>query len=254
MRDPTQRFSSRVERYVKYRPTYPAHVLDILREGCGLSSDWIIGDIGSGTGLLTELFLRNGNRVFGVEPNQEMRRAGEQLLHKYPTFVSIVGTAEATTLPDRSLNLITAGQAFHWFDPERTRQEFARILCPGGWVALIWNIRQTEATPFMQDYQRLLQTFATEPELVDPTRGDGAEVVAFFGPSNSTMRSCPNRQVFNLEGLRGRLLSSSYTPENDHPSYKPMLQALDTLFQTHQVDGLVTFEYETKVYYGQIAP
>src|SRR6476469_8499971 len=142
MQDSTKRFSSRVENYIKYRPSYPPTVIDILTEHCQLTPAAVMADIGSGTGLLTELFLKHGNRVFGVEPNRAMREAGERLLAGYSNFTSVDGVAEATTLPDHSVAFVTAGQAFHWFDVAKTRQEFIRILQPQGWAVLVWNVRQ----------------------------------------------------------------------------------------------------------------
>jgi ubiquinone/menaquinone biosynthesis C-methylase UbiE len=149
MTDPTQRFTNRVDHYTKYRPPYPRAVLDLLRVKCGLTSTSVVADVGSGTGILSQLFLNNGNRVFGIEPNKEMREAGERRLNDHPRFTSVAGTAEATTLDDDSVDLVTAGQAFHWLDPERTRTEFARILEPGGWVVLVWNWRRKDKTPFL---------------------------------------------------------------------------------------------------------
>ena len=116
MLDPTKRFSNRVENYLKYRPRYPAAIIPLLESECGLTPETLVADVGSGTGFLTELFLKHGNRVLGVEPNAEMRSAGERLLAKYPTFCSVNAMAEATTLADSSIDLIIAGQAFHWFD------------------------------------------------------------------------------------------------------------------------------------------
>ena len=136
MLKPTERFSTRVENYVKYRPGYPPAVLDLLKAECGLTPASVIADIGSGTGILTRLFLGNGNHVFGVEPNQAMREAGEQLLADFGGFVSVAATAEETTLPDRSADFVTAGQAFHWFNLARTRPEFARDL-EAGWLACL---------------------------------------------------------------------------------------------------------------------
>ena len=149
MTDPTQRFTSRVEHYVRYRPSYPRDLLDLLETRCGLSSASVVADVGSGTGILSELFLENGNRVIGIEPNKEMREAAERRLRRHPRFTSVAGTAEATTLDDASADFVAAGQAFHWFDPERARTEFSRILKPGGWVVLAWNLRRKEATPFL---------------------------------------------------------------------------------------------------------
>jgi SAM-dependent methyltransferase len=252
MIDPTKRFSSRVENYIKYRPGYPADVLDLLREKCGLTGGSIIADIGSGTGILTELFLRIGNPVFAVEPNSEMRGAAERLLGKYPNFTSVSGTAEATTLKDRSADFITASQAFHWFDRERSRREFIRVLKPGGWMVLIWNDREL-TSPFAKAYELLLKTYGTDYEDVNHKHTDARVIGPFFGASGHKQAGFPNEQIFDLEGLKGRLLSSSYAPEPGHPKYIPMLEAMNTLFSGHQTDGKVAVEYVTIVYYGQLS-
>lgn len=252
MIDPTKRFSSRVENYIKYRPGYPPAVLDLLREQCGLTPASVVADVGSGTGILSELFLRNGNRVFAVEPNPEMRAAGERLLRDYPNFTSVDGTAEATTLPDRSVDFVTAGQAFHWFDPRRARAEFARILRPGGWVALIWNDRRIDSSPFLQAYEQLLRRYSLDYRTVDHKHIDAAVLRPFFGPAGYTLAAFANRQDFDYAGLAGRLMSSSYAPEAGHPNHRPMLEHLRAIFDAHQVDGAVAFEYETQVYYGHL--
>jgi SAM-dependent methyltransferase len=154
--DPTKRFSNRVENYLKYRPRYPPGIIPLLQSECGLTADWVIADLGSGTGFLTELFLEHGNPVFGVEPNAEMRVAGEQVLTNYPRFSSMNAVAEATGLPDHSIDLVVAGQAFHWFDRAAARPEFVRILKPGGWLVLAWNGYRVESSPMMAAYQDLV--------------------------------------------------------------------------------------------------
>ncbi|GIV98424.1 MAG: hypothetical protein KatS3mg057_3081 [Herpetosiphonaceae bacterium] len=178
--DPTRRFSSRVENYITYRPSYPLEVLDVLRRECGLTESATIADIGSGTGILSALFLKNGNRVFGVEPNPTMRVAGERLLQSYERFTSIDGSAEATGLPDQSVDFATAGQAFHWFDREKARAEFARILKPQGWVVLIWNSRRLSGTPFLRAYEQLLRTYGTDYEQVQHRKIDDEMLGQFF--------------------------------------------------------------------------
>ena len=178
--DPTRRFSSRVDNYIKYRPGYPSAVIDTLASECGLTEQLIVADVGSGTGILSELFLKHGNPVFGVEPNREMREAGERRLKQYPNFTSVNGTAEATTLPDRSMDFITAGQAFHWFDRIQTRKEFTRILKGGGWVALIWNDRHIDTSPFLCAYEELLHRYGTDCEALTHRNVDAAAIAAFF--------------------------------------------------------------------------
>lgn len=250
---PTQRFSSRVENYVRYRPGYPPELIGMLERECGLDGDSIVADIGSGTGLLTQLFLAAGCCVYAVEPNREMRLAGERLLSGYPRLRSIDASAEATTLPDASADLIVAGQAFHWFDRARARAEFARVLRPGGWVALVWNERSTDATPFLADYERLLHSYAINYAQVTHKQIDTSVFDAFFAPGRWQARTFANRQLFDFAGLQGRLLSSSYTPEPGHAAYAPMIAALQQLFETYQHDGRVSFEYDTTIYYGRLA-
>jgi SAM-dependent methyltransferase len=253
MTDPTRRFSGRVENYVRYRPGYPRAIIALLQEQCGLTPEAVIADVGSGTGILSELFLKHGNRVYGVEPNGPMRAAAEGLLKNYPGFVSVPARAEATTLEDGSVDLIVVGQAFHWFDIPRARVEFARILKPGGWVVLVWNTRRTTSTPFMAAYERLVNTYAPEYREVTHRRIDEATIGAFYAPGTYRKATFDNRQSFDFEGLKGRLLSSSYTPQEGHPAYGPMLDELRAIFDEYQQHGRIEFEYDTEVYYGRLA-
>src|SRR5215510_2819827 len=252
MTDVTQRFSSRVENYIKYRPGYPNEVIETLRSECGLTSGSIIADVGSGTGILTEMLLRNGNTVYGIEPNREMREAAERLLKDYPRFRSVAARAEETALGDASVDFVTAGQAFHWFDREKTREGFARILRPRGWVALIWNERVTTTTPFLVAYEQLLKVYSTDYEQVDHRRIDYRVIRDFFRPDDFRLNHFNNIQVFDYEGVKGRSLSSSYAPEEGHPNYEPMIAELERIFQTFQDNGRVVFEYVTQMYYGQL--
>ena len=251
MLSPTTRFSTRVENYVKYRPGYPDAVLAWLRAECDLTPAAVVADIGSGTGKLAELFLRNDNRVFGVEPNREMREAGERLLAGFPNFVSVDGAAEATTLPAASVDFVTAGQAFHWFDRQTARREFARILKPGGWVVLVWNERRSDS-PFQRDYEALLREFASEYEQVRRHSLNDDDIRSSLGLEPFHKACFDNAQSFDFDGLRGRLLSSSYAPEPGHPSHEPMMTALADLFARFQVEGRVQFEYETRVFCGRM--
>src|SRR5438876_2617890 len=248
--DPVKRFSKRVETYSKYRPGYPPAVVDFLTAQCGLSPDSVIADVGSGTGILSELFLKNGNQVFGVEPNREMREAGERILADYSSFKSVEGSAESTSLADKSVDFITAAQAFHWFDHERTRTEFARILKPYGWIILLWNERRTDSTPFLRDYEELLLAYGTDYKEV---RHENVyeSIAAFFAPQAINLQSFENEQVFDYDGLKGRLVSSSYVSALGEPHFAEMLDALQILFELHQEDGHVVVEYDTRVYYGR---
>jgi SAM-dependent methyltransferase len=248
------RFSSRVADYLRYRPRYPVGVLELLREHSGLSPAHAIADIGSGTGFLAELFLENGNTVFGVEPNKEMREAGEEYLAAYPRFTSVNASAEATTLHDASVDFVSAGQAFHWFAPADTRREFVRVLRSDGWVAIVWNDRSTSSTSFADAYEDLLQRFGTDYARVKDSYPQAKGIRAFFGHHSFLTREIPNYQIVDLEGLRGRLRSSSYAPAEGHPNFAPMMAELDNLFYEHQREGRVRMEFSTIAYVGQLDP
>lgn len=252
VQDPTQRFSSRVENYVHYRPGYPPEVLDLLRQECSLTASSVIADIGSGTGFLSRMFLENGNRVLAVEPNAEMRQAGERWLANYPKLTSIAGTAEASTLPDHSVDFVTAAQAAHWFDGQKARREFIRILKPGGWTVLIWNERRINSSRFLQAYEKLLTTFGTDYQEVRHERTTAA-IDGFFAPSPFQARVFEMRQELDCAALEGRLLSSSYTPQPGNPKYEPMLRELRRIFDAYHANGKVCLEYDTSVYYGRLA-
>jgi SAM-dependent methyltransferase len=250
--DPRLRFSSRVENYARYRPGYPPEVVELLKSECGLTSDSAAADIASGTGIFTRLLLQNGNRVFGVEPNPEMRRAGEELLAGFPQFSSVAGAAEATTLPDHCVDMITAAQAAHWFDREKARREFCRILKPGGWVVLLWNERSVDATPFLKAYERLLQTYSTDYHEVRHEHTTSS-IDAFFAPSPFQERVFETKQELDYSSLEGRLLSSSYMPQAEQPNYGAMLRELQRIFDDHQSGGLVVLQYRTRLYYGKLS-
>ena len=252
--DSKQRFSSRVEDYIKYRPGYPPGVLETLRAECGLSAASTVADIGSGTGLLSRLLLDAGCRVFGVEPNPEMRAAGERLLAGYPHFTSLAGSAEESGLSKASVDFVTAGQAFHWFDPARARAEFQRILKPGGWTALVWNSRREDTSPFLRDYNNLLKTYGSDYSQVNHRNvEENPEIIPnFFGGAHRFARF-DNVQVFDFPALRGRLMSSSYVPEPGQPNHAPMLAELHRIFDLYQQDGTVALEYDTRLYYGKLS-
>src|ERR1019366_5008772 len=244
-KSPTARFSDRVENYVRYRPGYPPEVVDLLRAECGLRPSHIVADIASGTGMFTRLLLENGNSVFAVEPNTEMREMGIRQLESLESsarLVSVAGTAEETTLRSASVDFVTAAQAAHWFDLPRARAEFARILKPEGWCVLIWNERRTATTPFLRDYEQLLLTYGTDYKEVRHERTT-AMIHKFFVPALCQERVFSLCQQFDYEGTAGRLLSSSYAP---------LMRELQRIFRAHAVDDKVGFEYNTRVYYGHL--
>jgi SAM-dependent methyltransferase len=247
----TSRFSDRVENYVRYRPGYPPEVLQELKAECGLAPRHVVADIASGTGIWTRVLLENGNYVIGIEPNAEMREAGERLLAEFPKFSSVAGTAEATTLAGQSADFVTAAQAAHWFDRERASREFVRILKPGGWLVLLWNERLTDSTAFLRDYEQLLLTYGTDYQDIRHEHTT-SEINEFFDPVPFQERAFAMRQEFDYAGVEGRLLSSSYAPGPDHPKHAPMLRELRRLFEANAVEGRAVFEYKTRLYFGRL--
>src|SRR5271165_2171969 len=253
-KSPTARFSDRVGNYALYRPGYSSEVLGLLRVECGLRPRHIVADVASGTGMFTRLLLENGNSVFAVEPNAEMRGTGIHQLEAFPStgrVVWVAGTAEDTTLRAASVDFVTAAQAAHWFDLARARAEFVRILKPAGWCVLIWNERCTDTTPFLRDYEQLLLTYGTDYKEVRHERTT-AVIHEFFKPAQCQEKVFSLRQQLDYEGAAGRLLSSSYVPLAGHRSHAPMMQELERIFGAYASNGMVEFEYNTRVYYGHL--
>lgn len=248
----TTRFSSRVDDYIKYRPHYPAEILDLLAEKCGLTPESVIADIGSGTGIVTKLFLENGNPVVGVEPNREMREGGEQYLAEFARFTSVDGTSDATRLPPQSMDFILAAQAFHWFDQTKTRAEFQRVLKVDGWVVLIWNDRRIDSTPFLRDYEAMLQEFGNDYKEIEHKNVRDESVFSVFFGAPPSVATFDNAQRMDFDGLIGRLNSASYMPGRDDPRHAAMVARAREIFTAHAVDGRVEFEYDTRVFYGHL--
>ncbi|MFX1480796.1 MAG: class I SAM-dependent methyltransferase, partial [Promethearchaeota archaeon] len=239
-------FSSRVENYIKYRPRYPLEIIDFMKDISILSTNSVIADIGSGTGILSELLIKNGKRVYGVEPNAEMRIAAEKILRKYPNFVSINGSAENTGLQEDSIDLITAGQSFHWFNLEQARKEFKKILKSEGYVAIIWNNRRKSGKGFSSQYEKLVSKYGTDYKVV---RRLETKIDDFFCYKRKLFY---NYQDLNFDGLKGRLLSASYIPLTRDQNNELMLENLRIIFDENQQDGKVRIEYDTEICYGQL--
>ena len=244
--EPKKRFSSRVENYIKYRPSYPLKIIEFLKGKKILAEDTVIADIGSGTGILAKIFLDNGNQVYGVEPNKDMREAAEKILLGYTNFTSQEGSAESTGLEDICVDIITAGQAFHWFDVEESRREFKRILKPDGNVALIWNNRGKAGADFNSSYENFILKYGIDYKEV---RKNERNVDLFFNYQKETF---DNFQDLDFISFKGRVLSSSYIPLYDNPIFPKMIVELEELFNKHQRNGIIRIEYDTEVYLGKL--
>lgn len=251
-RDPRRRFSDRVEHYVRSRPGYPEEVVGLIRRDTGVEPPAVVADVGSGTGLFAELLLRHGYRVLGVEPNAEMRRAAEERLAGRDGFTSVAGAAEATGLETASVDLVAAAQAFHWFDLEPARRELTRVLAPPRWAALVWNTRRAGSTPFLRAYEGLLRRWGTDYLEVGHREVSREALGAFFAGGRYRRHALDHEQRLDLDGLRARLLSSSYVPGPGHPDHEPMLRELEAIFTEHQDGGKVVIEYDTELFVGRL--
>jgi SAM-dependent methyltransferase len=248
-----QRFSSRAGSYARHRPSYPAALLHRLRDEIGFTPQMVVADVGAGTGIMTKLLLEHGNTVYAVEPNAEMRAEAAALLGRYATWHNVDGHSAATALPDGSIDVIVAAQAFHWFEPVATRSEFARILRPPGWVVLVWNDRREGATPFMRGYEQLIERYGTDYKQVANKYVVGESVLEqFFAPNGYRHFTLENAQVLDRAGLAGRLASTSYVPAPGEPGYADLLLQAEALFDQYAEDGKVRIEYETQVYLGRL--
>ena len=252
MKDSTKRFSDCVEYYVKYRPSYPYELVEVMQREGIITNKSTIADIGSGTGIFTVLLLKAGCFVYGVEPNDEMRFAAEKFHSQYHTFVSVNGRAEKTSLKKGSVDVITAAQAFHWFGLNQSRKEFLRILKPQGYVVLIWNERLIETIPFQNEYELLLRKYCPEYGKSSSQKISQQDLEQFYGHSKFHLYICANHQSFDFGGLRGRLESSSYCLKDDHKNYPMLMSSLKELFDRYQTKNTIILEYISKMYYGKL--
>lgn len=250
--DNKERFSSRVENYVKYRPTYPREAIDFLYDTVGFRQDSVIADVGAGTGIFSKLLLERGSRVIGVEPNEAMREAAIASLGAEERYSAAGGSAEETGLPEHSVDFIVCAQSYHWFDEEKATAEFRRILKPGGKAVLIWNSRKTSGTPFLEQFERLLLTYGTDYEKVGHKSITLETLKPYFADGGPRLDTFSMMQLLNEESLKGRLLSSSYSPLPDHPNYEPMIQNLRNIYRSNEENGFVAIEYATELYWGEV--
>lgn len=245
-RNSIDRFTDRVVDYEKFRPNYPKEIIQVLKEQIGLHKQWLVADIGSGTGLSTQLFLENGNNVFAVEPNREMR---ESMLHHFKTcrnLIAVNATAEDTTIESGCVDLIFAGQSFHWFDQQACRKEFDRILAENGHMVIVWN-RRDPADAFQQEYEQFLRSHIPSYQPVSHKNISDDDLKHFFGPRAMKKVTLPNQQIFDLRSFLGRVRSSSYFPKEQDKN-KTLYDDLRILFDKYAISDRIIFKYITEIY------
>lgn len=247
--DSVRRFSNRADWYARYRPGYPPSVLSVIKKEIGLDPGDAVADVGSGTGMLSRLFLENGNRVYGIEPNARMRVYAERALGNFRKFISVAGSAERTTLRRGAVDLIAVGQALHWFDPPKAAKEFSRISRPGGHLCVVYNERGND--PFGRAYAGIIRRHEVDrPEVLHP---DARRRARFFRDGRYSKSTVPNEQVLDFGGFLGRLVSNSFMPfPDDEDSFARLKEDAARTFEKFSSDGRVTLRYRTDIFIGRI--
>jgi len=251
---PTERFSGRVEAYRRYRSAYSREIIPVLQERCALTSDSIVADIGAGTGMLAELFLENGNRVFAVEPNTDMRAACEELVERYPRLTCVDGTAENTGLSDQSIDFVTVGRAIHWFDQDKCRYEFARILRDGGWILLAGQGPHQRTEPVARDFRTILENHCIDFARLRQRYDIEAAVRRLFAGGDFQEAEFHDTEEMTYEDLEGFMLSLSVTPQPDYPGFPAMQRALHEYFARHESGGKLRMPTTCKIHFGHLGP
>jgi SAM-dependent methyltransferase len=250
--NPTTRFSGRVEAYRRYRSRYSREIIPLLEERCDLKRESVIADIGAGTGMLAELFLENGNSVFAVEPNAEMRAACQELAPIYPRLTCIDGAAGESGLPDHSVDFVTAGRALHWFDQINARREFLRILRTDGWVVLasLGPRRRPEAVN--REYQTILREHGLDYARLRDRYDADSSASRLFASCEFQKIEFTERKEMTYEELEGHALSLSVTPQPSDPRFPAMQEALRGYFARHESGGKMQMPMNCTIHFGHL--
>ncbi len=244
-------FSGKASIYSRYRPGYPKDLIEILMKETGFNQGWVVADIGSGTGILSRLFLENGNRVYCIEPNSDMRSESVKYNSGFQNCTVLNGTAENTGLESNSVDIAVAGQSFHWFDPVAARIEMIRILKDGGYAALIWNNRSEDEGSLSRGYDNICSRYSHNYQGTGNSRISSATFQTFF-EGGYKMFKILNNQELDLDGILGRYFSASYALGPEDPDYGKAVESLNELFRKFQKNGYATMEYETQIFIGQL--
>lgn len=251
----TEKFTGRVSAYVAFRERYdPEIVLPILRGWCGLQPSWTVADIGAGTGMLSDVFLENGNHVLAVEPNAEMRDACLQLHQDNSVLTLVEGTAEATSLPDAAVEIVSVGRALHWFNLEATMPEFRRILKPNGWVIILAFGRSKEGREENLAYEEFLLPYTKEGQGTHVTYGVYKRLRDLFPGGEFHHKEIPGEMSLDWESLRGLTLSLSHAPLPGTPQFAPFEDSLTRYFDKFQQEGKLTLTTRYWINAARFAP
>ncbi|MFB6351839.1 MAG: class I SAM-dependent methyltransferase [Bradymonadaceae bacterium] len=248
-----KRFSPRAAEYTRHRPEYPPALLDFLEEQGWIGIGTEVADVGAGTGIFTEQLIGKGCEVWAVEPNGAMLSMAQNRLQSRSQFHGVPADAEDIRMDDRTVDLVCVAQALHWFDLEAARSEFERILRKPERVALLWNIRDREASPFMAGFEDLIAEYGIDYEAVYERFDDYiGDLDNFFGDSYDH-RTFDHPQTVGEQDLIGLVTSYSYMPRPNNENFDEMIESLRELFADHADGGTVDIQYDTELYYGLLS-
>lgn len=246
----TKKFTGKADIYSKYRPSYPKEYINYLISANSLSSTSVIADIGSGTGILSGQLLEKRLEVICVEPNADMRTLAENQLKGFSRYLSVNGSAEDTTLQEKSIDLITVAQAFHWFDKERFKAECRRILKQNSKIALVWNSRDF-SSEIIQENALICKKMCPSFNGFSGGMEESPEIIqGFYGDGNFEIITFQNDLQLDLDGFIGRNLSSSYAPKSTDVNYDAFISALTDLFDKYSENNMITMPNNTRSYLG----
>lgn len=253
MKQGSERYSDKTEDYAKYRPNFPDELVEYLYMKGDISNTAVIADIGSGTGRFTRLLLEKGNLVYGVEQNNEMRIKAEELLSQFSKFVSIKGSAERTGLEDKSIDLITIAQAFHWFNKEESLMEFKRILKDNGQVFIVWDDFVSDYNDFTKELSAASSTFRNVQPQSDVKKSTRNEMIEEFFKDNKYITTTFMREIYQgFDGIKGGMLSASYAPKLGEENYEVFILELQRVFDKYQNNGSVCTAFRSVCYLGRL--
>lgn len=244
----TSIFSHKANYYAKYRWHYVPEAIDYIVKVSDLKKDAAIADIGSGTGILTELLLAKAKTVYAVEPNAEMRLKAEERLGEQFAFRSVDGKGESTTLPDQCVELITAAHSLHWMEPADAKREFRRILKPEGWLATVNNVNLEN--DFLEAWEEAMNecSFDFSPKEMR---------LKAFNPDDYfiayEVMEFPFRLLHTLDSWIGASLSIAFAPSDFDAAFGEYLEAVSDVFHLFSKNEHVEIHGVTEARVGRLA-
>ncbi len=243
----TQVYSSKAEKYARYRWSYAPEAIQTILDVTGITAESVVADIGAGTGILTQEFVGQVKRIFAVEPNPEMRAIATRKLAQYPSCQVVDGRSEATTLADNSIDLITAAQAIHWFDPQAAKKEFHRILKPAGWLAICRNYgTDHELGEALQD------VYPVETDTETLMIGKSQPRSFYFEDGEYRRQEYPFKIQVTWEEFFGGVSTASFAPDEGSLLYAEFENGVRKVFDRFSSEGLILQQGVTELYLGQI--